>query len=205
MKLELRELRKQDFSKAVQFAVKGMHFDWYMDNEFLRNLYGRYFWYMEIMRATQILAAYWDERFVGVLLCEMKQEKRKYHSFWKSSYVKLFDFLQKLFVKGGPGVYEEANRQMLRDYCREHSPDGEIVFLAADPEAKIKGIGSFLLEELTKREEGKTVFLYTDDACTYQFYEHRGFERAQQRDVELVIGNKKVSLQCFLYSKTLKL
>ena len=43
MKLELRELRTQDHKKAIQFAIKGMHFDWYMDSKFLLNLYGRYF------------------------------------------------------------------------------------------------------------------------------------------------------------------
>lgn len=43
MKLEIRELDKRDHKKAVQFAVKGMHFDWYMDSKLLLNLYGRYF------------------------------------------------------------------------------------------------------------------------------------------------------------------
>lgn len=38
-----------------------------------------------------------------------------------------------------------------------------------------------LLRELEEREKGKKVFLYTDSACTYQFYEHRGFELAQEK------------------------
>ena len=44
MQLELRELRKQDYKKAIRFAITGMHFDWYMDSRVLLNLYGRYFW-----------------------------------------------------------------------------------------------------------------------------------------------------------------
>ena len=58
MKLEIRELDKRDHKKAVQFAVKGMHFDWYMDSKLLLNLYGRYFWYLSLARATQVIAAY---------------------------------------------------------------------------------------------------------------------------------------------------
>ncbi len=93
---------------------------------------------------------------------------------------------------------------MLVEYCKHNSPDGEIIFLAANPNIKAKGIGSMLLRELEEREKGKKVFLYTDSACTYQFYEHRGFELAQEKDITLKIGNKEVALRClFLYSKVL--
>ena len=108
MKLELRELRTQDHKKAIQFAIKGMHFDWYMDSKFLLNLYGRYFWYLEIARATQVLAAYYGEEFAGVLLYEGRGEDKKYRSCGKTVYVKILDFLQNTFVKDGVGVYEEA-------------------------------------------------------------------------------------------------
>ena len=45
MQLELRELRKQDYKKAIRFDITGMHFDWYMDSRVLLNLSGRYFGY----------------------------------------------------------------------------------------------------------------------------------------------------------------
>ena len=49
--------------------------------------------------------------------------------------------------------------------------------------------------------KNKKIYLYTDDACTYQFYEHRGFDRAGEKDIILHIGKKRVNLKCFLYSK----
>lgn len=58
-----------------------------------------------------------------------------------------------------------------------------------------------LIKEFERREKGKKIYLFTDNACTYQFYEHRGFERVGQRDVVLNIGKRKVDLQCLLYSK----
>ena len=205
MKLELRELRTQDHKKAIQFAIKGMHFDWYMDSKFLLNLYGRYFWYLEITRATQVLAAYYGEEFAGVLLYEGRGEDKKYRSFGKTVYVKILDFLQNTFVKDGVGVYEEANRDMFRNYSKSVSPDGEIRFSGSKSRYKSqRDRESLLLGELEKREKGKKVYLFTDDACTYQFYEHRGFERAGQKNIDLKIGEKKeISLQCFLYSKTI--
>lgn len=203
MELEIRELRKCDYKKAIRFAIEGMHFDWYMDSKLLLNLYGRYFWYLEMGRATQIIAAYYGDEFAGVLLCEINGEPKKYHSLWKRIYVRVFDFLQNLFVKDGVGAYDEANKEMLKQYCRENTPDGEIIFLAANPDIQVKGIGSMLLAELECREKGKKIYLYTDNACTYQFYEHRGFELTQSKDVVLKISSKTVPLRCLLYSKTL--
>ena len=84
MQIKIKELRKKDYNKAIEFAIKGMHFDWYMSSKLLLNLYGRYFWYLSMTRATQIIAAYIEDNFAGVLLAEMKDEKRKYHSFCKS-------------------------------------------------------------------------------------------------------------------------
>lgn len=203
MKIIISELKKSDYKKAVQYAIIGMHFNWYLDNQFLLNLYGWYFWYLEITRATQVIAAYIDDEFTGVLLVEMKDEKKEYKSFWKSLYVKVFNVLQNIFYKGGAGLYEETTQAMLKDYLKKNSPDGEIIFLAVNPDAKVKGVGTALLSELERREQGKKVFLHTDDACTYQFYEHRGFERACETDIVLDMGKKKIPLKCFIFSKTL--
>lgn len=201
MRLEFREMDVKDYKKAVQSAIKGMHFDWYLDSGLLLNLYGKYFWYMEMLRATQMIAVYADDKFAGVLLAEMKGEPRKYRSFWKALYVRIFDVLQHIAAGGSVGLYEETSKEMLSQYSKNNSPDGEIIFLAAVPEMKMKGIGSILLREFERREKGKQVYLYTDNACTYQFYEHRGFERAGEKDIVLELGNKKVELKCLLYSK----
>ena len=92
---------------------------------------------------------------------------------------------------------------MFAKYRENNSPDGEIIFLAANPNVKVKGIGTMLLNELATREKGKQIYLYTDNACTYQFYEHRGFDRVGEKDIELDFGNNKVPMTCLLYSKVL--
>ena len=203
MKIEIKDIRKKDHKKAIQFAIKGMHFDWYLDNKFLLNAYGRYFWYLEINRATQILAAYADGEFVGVLLAEVKSEEKKYQSFLQKSYIKIVDVIQRTFFKGGADLYEDTTKELLAHYLKSNMPDGEILFLAADPDCRIKGIGTALLNALEEKEEGKTLYLYTDDACTYQFYEHRGFERAEEKEIILKMPKGRVPLKCFVYSKAI--
>nr|WP_122012699.1 GNAT family N-acetyltransferase [Maliibacterium massiliense] len=201
MKIEIKDIRKKDYRKAIQFAIRGMHFDGYLNNKFLRNAYGRYFWYLEINRATQILAAYADGEFVGVLLAEIKGEEKKQQRFLQKIYVKLVDVVQKSFFKGGAGLYEDTTKEQLAHYLKSNTPDGEIIFLAADPDCKMKGIGTALLSALEEKKKGKTLYLHTDDACTYQFYEHRGFKRVEEKEVILEMPKGKVPLKCFVYSK----
>ena len=204
MNIEIRDLRKADFDSCIYFAIKGMHFNTYLDSEFELNMYGKYFFYMEMLRSSQIIAAYADGKFVGLLLADVKGEKKAYKSFWKSLYVKTFDFIQNIFFKDSAGGYDAANKEMLDNYAGKDKLDGEICFLAADPDNKIKGVGTALLEEFEKREKGKNIFLYTDDRCTYQFYEHRGFKRVGEKDIDIEIKRKKVKLKCLLYSKRIK-
>lgn len=201
MKIELREQQKKDFDKAISFAITGMNFNLYLDSPFLLKLYGRYFWYMELGRATQVIAAYCGDELVGVLLAVMKDESKAYNSRLQNFYVKIFDFVQRTFYKNGVAPYDEANAQMFKDFSKKYKADGEICFLAADPNAKIKGAGTLLLQELERRETGKRVFLYTDNNCTYQFYEHRGFERIGEKQIGLSLSAKEVPLSCYLYSK----
>lgn len=201
MGIEIRDIDKKDYGKAVQFAIKGMHFNWYLNSPFLLKAYGRYFWYLEINRATHAFAAYADDQFVGVLLAEIYGAKKKHQVWYEKLYVKCVDMIQKLFFKDGAGVYEETSKQQLKQYKQNCEPDGEIIFLAADPNAKIKGIGSALLQSLEAQIPRRTIFLHTDDACSYQFYEHRGFQRVEEQDIVLEMPKGKVPLKCFLYSK----
>ena len=201
--MELKAFQSKDMNKVIQFAIKGMHLDLYLKNRLLLNLYGRYFWYLETNRATQIIAAYEEDTLAGVLLAEINGEPKKYYSNWRTVYVKIVDFVQRVFFKESAGLYDSINQELLAEYKQTHSPDGEIIFLAANPDVKVKGIGTMLLNELINREKGKEVYLYTDSACTYQFYEHRGFDKVGEKDVVLDFGENKVPMTCLLYSKVL--
>lgn len=202
MELELRKIKKQDYKKAIQYAIEGMHFSIYTESKIILNLYGKYFWYLELLNATQILALYYGNDLAGVLIADIYGETKCYKSFSKSIYIKFIDFIQKHFYKGSIDLYDNTNKKLLAKYKRENAPDGEIRFLAANPNLKIKGIGTMLLQELEKREKGKEVYLFTDDQCTYQFYEHRGFEKVGEKDIVLDL-NKKIPLKCLLYRKKL--
>lgn len=201
-KMEIKELKKKDFRKVIQYAIAGMHFEKYLKNRFILNAYGRYFWYLEYTNATQVIAAYEGDELLGVLIADIKGENKPYRSVGKERYIRVIDFVQNLFFGGGVKPYNEANRKMLAKYAERYAPDGEIRFLASDPNSKTKGIGTFLLNELVRREAGKEVYLFTDTNCTYQFYEHRGFERVGEQEIVLELSGE-VDLKCLLYRRKL--
>lgn len=203
MEIKMKALEHKDFNKVIDFAVKGMHFDRYIDNKLALRLYGRYFLYLELERATQVLAAYIGNRLAGIIMADMKHEPKLYSSAWRRLYVKVVKLIMKSAIKGGPDTYDAANKTMFHDFTKRVVPDGEICFLAADPNVHGKGIGTKLLDELSRREKGKHIYLYTDDNCTYQFYEHKGFERSEEKKIKMELGGRPVPLTCLLYSKQL--
>ncbi len=203
MNITFRTLDKKDHKKAIAFAIKGMHLGVYFDSAFLTNAYGKQFFYSEMLAATQIIAAYDEDTLLGLLLARIDGEERCFHSFGKKLYVSVINVIEKVFFKESEGKYDEANAQLLAEYKKTHAPDGEILFLAADPDAKVKGIGTALLGEFESREPGKLIYLYTDDQCTYQFYEHRGFERVGEKDI-VASAQNEVTLKCLLYSKKIQ-
>lgn len=201
MSIRIGELKQEDHKKAIEYAIKGMDFRRYIENKTILYLYGKYFWYLELLRATRVLAAYDGEKLEGILLAEVYGEEKRYRSLRKRIYVKCFSFFQKLFSGEGGGVYEETAKHMESKFAETNRPDGEILFFAVNPEAKRQKTGSLLLSVLQEQIPGKKMFLHTDDACSWQFYERRGFERAAEKDVLLHLGRKKTLLKCMIYHK----
>lgn len=162
MQLELKEIAKRDEKLAVRFATKGMRLDRYAQGLALR-LYARHFWHLERNKATQTIAAYREGRFVGVLLAWMDGEAAPKAPLASRAYVRAFGWVLKLV--GDEGAYDAANARMLAAFKEDHHPDGELCFLAADPDNPARGTGSALLAELERRERGKLVYLFADDAA----------------------------------------
>ncbi|MBQ8001925.1 MAG: GNAT family N-acetyltransferase [Clostridia bacterium] len=194
---EITKLKNRDCKKVIEAAIEGMHFDRYLDNKFLLKVYGKYFFYTELLRATNILAAYNDEGFAGLLLAEVYGREKAYTSCVKKMYIKLFDTIFGSYSS----LYERARKELEKEYKKHSSPAGEITFLVVKCNMQNKGIGTLLLNELEKSLKGEEIFVHTDDVCTYQFYEKSGFDKKMQKDVAINTVNEKMSVSCLLYTK----
>lgn len=207
MNIKIKKLQRKDYDKVINFATEGMHFRNFIgNNQTLLYLYSKCFLYEEMLEATQILAAYNENEVLGILIANMKGEKKKYYSLGKKIYVKLGLFIQDTFFKSNAGQFDVACEEMLEEYEKTNNPDGEIAYLAVDPNLVGQGVGTKLLEEFEKGKSGKLIFLYTDDLCTYQFYDKRGFTRPIEKDIILqsLDTHKPLNVKCMLYNKIIK-
>ena len=203
MNIEIKKLNKIDFNAARKFAIDGMHLSWYTTNNIELYLYSKYFWYLEISKATKAFGAYMEDRLVGVLLVDINNEPKVFKSIWYKLFLKIASFIINLWYKNASSNYDNANKEILDVFKKNNLVDGELNFFAVDPTIKGKGIGTLLLNELEKQEKGKLIYLYTDTGSTYQFYLHRGFSESGRKDITIKIKNREVPLTCYLFSKSL--
>ena len=203
MDIKIRQINRRDFNTARKFAIEGMNLNWYTSNKFELYIYSKYFWYLEISKATKALGAYMENKLIGILLADINDESKIYQSIWYKLFIRIISSFISLLYNNASNAYDEANVKMLKELKKENNPDGEINFFAVDPSIKGKGIGTLLLNELEKQEKGKFIYLFTDNGSTYQFYTHRGFYESGKTDIKLKLNKKEVDLTCFLFSKKL--
>ncbi len=204
-KLRLRtgHLRRADYWKALEFTIEGMQVNKYSDSKLFQWIYGTYFLYMEMDHATQMYSLYEKDELIGLLMVDMKGEKKRYRTLKGRFILWAAELAMSLAVGSGANVYGEANQEMLRSYSKRTTPDGEINFLAVDRLRRGQGLGGAMIKALKNRNAGRVVFLYTDSNCIYQFYDRRGFTREETREIRMELQGKKIPLTCMLYSMRL--
>lgn len=206
MAIRIAPLRPQDHTVLVEFARKGMHFGRYVPNVWLARLYARSFLYQELAQASIALGAYGEgDRFLGALLARLDDEAPLGLSWCQRLYQRVYGVAERLLATGTESAYDRANAEMLAAYRERHDVDGELLFLAADPDSGARGVGTALLDALRDRARGRNLYLYTDDACTWQFYERRGFSRIGVRTIDIpgTKGRATGVMECYLYAGTL--
>lgn len=203
--LHIGPFQKRDYHLAIKYASEGMHFDWYAHGLGLK-LYAWYFFHLELNKATRAWACYYRGHFQGVVLGAIEGEQKIFRNPVKAALINVVAVFVGKLVKGGGDAYEKANQKMLVSFKRRiapNRPQAEILFLTANNNSRVKGVGSLLLSQFERAAAGKLVFLYTDSGCTYQFYEHRGFTREESCPVLVHSGKKTFTLDCYLYAKQL--
>ena len=196
--MEIKPLNRADYNKIISFMIKGMNLESLGNSPSSLRYFSRYYLYYELNRATDIICAYEGDEILGILIGKIKDKPKIHSSFSEKFYVHFTDFVDRILSPLGDPV-EKAMMKLCKEY--EETYDGEITFLTKDPDCDTKGIGTFLLNEFESRCKGKTIFLFTDDGCTYQFYEHRGFERVFIKNIVMKNGKKDIPVECYIYKK----
>jgi len=201
--IEVTELLRKDRRSVIPWEIEGMRFDRYFKSKSAIRLYGRYFWCETCNSSTRIYGAYLNGICVGVMAVAFAHEPCRYSTWFSRNFVRFFQWIAKNKYPEDVRKYDQTNEEMFQETFGEHPPDGTIILLAADPHSKVRGIGTALLNELIRTDSGKTICLNTDGDCTYQFYEHRGFDRVNSRSIMFKYEGMEIPLDCYLYVRKL--
>lgn len=203
MVIKIQELKKQDLSKLANFSAVGMNFDRYTDSKIAEKLYAEYFVRDAWINSTVAIAAYDEDELCGVIMAKFDNEVILGQSIFDQLYVNSFQKSMGLVFDQNSNVYEQINHAMLDDLENNLHMDGEILLFAVNPKIENRGIGTRLLNELEAQYSGKQIYLFTDSNCSYQFYQHRGFNQADARRMREPGRNNGDKMTCFLFNKQL--
>lgn len=93
-------------------------------------------------------------------------------------------------------VYKQLSNNLLDHY------DASLDFLVLTEAAQGLGIGKKLwasLKAYFEEKNAKTVYLYTDTECNFGFYEHQGFTRKREQEVDFDFEGHIFKVTNFLY------
>ncbi|APT84733.1 GNAT family N-acetyltransferase [Corynebacterium aquilae] len=194
-------LQRSDHAVIIETIEKEMHLEKYIANPLIRRLHARSFFYEELAQATHVFAAYDDGEFAGLVLLRLDGHKPQGMPLWARALSAVVHQLEK--KEDGIAAYARTNAQLLEQYQRQHGTDGEILLLSANPRHRVRGIGSALLSQVATVAQGKHLYLFTDEGCTFEFYNRKGFHRVGEQTMEFNYAGKPHSFRCFLYSTTI--
>lgn len=200
--IEIRNLAKKDYNKAILFAVDGMSFSQYYDNRYLAYGFAKYIWCVCKNRSTHLLAAYEGDELLGVLMMGVEGHPMMGNTLGERISYRLMGFINWILIGGNSTIYTDTAEELFTEFCRNNHSDCEIAFMATKPGSFHKGIGTLLLNTVENMVRGKNIRLMTDDGCTYQFYEHRGFKRVMEKEIILRMPRGDIPIKCMIYSKT---
>ncbi len=202
--IKIKNFNKKDLSKLAEFSLIGMNFDRYSSSKVQNRIYAEYVVRDEYSKATIALGAYDDDdNFCGAVFAGFNNEVLIDQGCLNRSYSKVVESIMNIGFDADSGVYDQVNGFMLKELKSKMDFDGELMLFAVDPDTKGQGTGTKLLDALSKRYTGKKIYVFTDTNCSYQFYEHRGFDRCAEAEVHEPGQSADQKMKYFIYNKTL--
>lgn len=175
-----RPMRTSDHDALIRI-IQQTWYDYELKRPWIAYELSRGFLYRALARHEFSKVALKDGEPVGLVLARGKRTPKinKRYSF----YARLVSAKLSLFKEGREGRKEQKEEQAIDDHLLQETGsefDGELILFILDEKARGLGIGSSLFQQFLAYQssiEAKDYFLFTDDACTYEFYERKGLTR----------------------------
>ncbi|WP_461612488.1 GNAT family N-acetyltransferase [Clostridium sp. Marseille-QA1073] len=147
-----------------------------------------------------------DGVVIGVILGHVQNEKKAYGTVKHILKILRYSFSllfyskdDKLYVMEYLKVFK-AYKELMKN--KKHLFSGNIELLALSEQCRGLGIGKALVDNLfeyVKSKSVKSIYLYTDTACNYGFYDHTGFKRLDSKEITMNLKPRSSKKTIFLY------
>ncbi|KMN44381.1 GNAT family N-acetyltransferase [Bacillus paramycoides] len=202
--VKYRSLVKEDYEPIKHLIGEAFGFNQFItDKKFLNSLLNFYLQSC-ILGSSFSKVAEKDNKIIGVILGDSEKDKnrlKKFHNTFSFAYntLKLFmtskenrEFL-KAFIK-----VQKTYKELIKG--KEDHFQGCIQLFIVSEESRGLGVGKTLMNALFQymtKEDVTSLYLYTDNACNYGFYDKQNFKRVQEKAIHF--GPKKDQFNIFLY------
>lgn len=186
----LRPIKKDDYQAIHQMIGQEWHQDLYQVDKTLADAYVNFDVNACLQASTFGRVAEIDGQVLGVVMGRDLSQNPTLGSLAKDLNKSLAILLQAPdevrkeltdFYHLEKGTYKQLVDDSPYDY------DGEVTLFILSPEARGKGLGSKLFDAVVNyldSQNCQNFYLYSDDACNFGFYDHRGLCQRQAIDVK---------------------
>lgn len=200
-KFTFKKLKNEDIEKIIEYTIKGMNFDKYFKTHKDTQDYGRFYVYREMEHSSDYLALYNDDRFLGVLFYNVLKDSKlqlnnRQRQFFDNYYKKALKEYPNDFLTYPNAIDEMKIKNNLSSY------DLEMTLFVVDQTRTHEGIGSFIYDKFACMFKDKKVYVFTDENCSYGFYENKGFTKIDEKYL-VYYNDEESSENVLLYKKTL--
>lgn len=202
--VKYRNLVKEDYEPIKHLIGEAFGFNEFITDKNFLNSVLNFYLHSCILGSSFSKVAEKDNKVIGVILGDSEKDKnrlKRFHNTVSFSYNTLKLFLtnkeNKEFLKAFIQV-KKTYKELIQG--KEDQFQGCIQLFIVSEESRGLGVGKYLLNDLfqyMKKEEVTSLYLYTDNACNYAFYDRQNFQRIQEKAVDF--GAKEEDFNVFLY------
>lgn len=201
-----RTMEKKDYPEIGEILNQAFGLFRYVSDERTLKAFRLQYVYSCLSEATYTCVAEQNGKVVGVI---MGKAEKDYSLLAHLPYIiKTITYGFKMMRYGKKcknGIADYRNiLEIYQDFSRKHKGefDGVLTLFAVNEECRGLGVGKELLSRLfdylQKQNVGR-IYLYTDTTCSYEFYEHKGFERLEEKQLTVTREEKPFRMNVFLY------
>lgn len=205
-----RPIQKKDYPEVAELLNQSFQLYKYISDPKRNNFFKLQYVYSCLSEATYTCVAEQHGRVIGVIMGNANSDYQITSHLWylgKTFWYSFRILTRNKKHKSGVRDYQKLHK-IYRAFLQKHKGefDGVLTLFAVNEKYRGYGIGKKLLDGLLTYLNSKYVtriYLYTDTTCSYEFYEHKGFERLEEKSLTITREGKAFQMDVFFYGYSL--